>query len=278
MGLTDREKTVLHEIYEWEQKLFRLEPNDLQATYDKYVESTFSLLPEKVQHEFFSKIDTWLFHLHSMIQSSRVQHEAQERVLTEGRIFDDTISHIGDMKKLNIDQLQYIANRQIALHCLYSFAQGGLAGTGNAVFLGTDLLAAAVIHLKIVQLLAMIYGNDVQKPFEMMTSLKVFYSGSLPARMQGNSWRQLLDEWKSADKPYFFDGSEEIVDHAWIDHMIKQVFKYSAILAFRRKKLQGIPFISIGIGAGANYRMTKRVTEFAHKYYQLRYLLEKENG
>ena len=87
-----------------------------------------------------------------------------------------------------------------------------------------------------------------------------------------------MDEWKSADKPYFFDGSEEIVDHAWIDHMIKQVFKYSAILAFRRKKLQGIPFISIGIGAGANYRMTKRVTEFAHKYYQLRYLLEKENG
>jgi hypothetical protein len=278
MELTERDKQVLSEISEWEQKLYRCQGNDLQLTYDKYLEQAFSLLPEQVQEEFFSKIDTWMFHLHSMIQGSQMQQEAQERILSAGRIFDERIAEISDMKRLKIDQLQYIAKRQIALHRLYSFTQGGLAGTGNALFLGTDFLVAAIINLKAVQMIAMTYGNEVQKPFEMMTALKVFYSASLPVRLQGKSWEELFNEWKTAEKQYFFNGSEEVVDHAWFDQPIKQLLKSLAILSFRRKKLQGIPLISIGIGAGLNYRLTKRITDFTHNYYTLRYLLEKENG
>jgi hypothetical protein len=32
----------------------------------------------------------------------------------------------------------------------------------------------------------------------------------------------------------------------------------------------------MAIGAGANYQLTRKVTELANKYYQLRYLREKE--
>ncbi len=48
------------------------------------------------------------------------------------------------------------------------------------------------------------------------------------------------------------------------------------ILLFRRKVIQGIPLISMAIGAGANYQLTRKVTDLAHKYYQYRYLKEKE--
>jgi len=48
------------------------------------------------------------------------------------------------------------------------------------------------------------------------------------------------------------------------------------IALFRRKMIQGMPLVSIAIGAGANYQLTRKVTELAHKYYQYRYLKEKE--
>lgn len=278
MDLTERDKVVLSEIQEWVNSLYSYQPNDLQLTYDKYLDRVFSLLPEGVQDEFFSTVDTWMFHLHSMIQGTKMQHDAQERILSAGRIFDEHIAQVSDMKYLTIDQLQYIANQQIALHRFYSFSQGGLAGSGNALFLGTDILTTAIINLKAVQLIAMIYGNEVQKPFEMMTSLKVFHSASLPLRMQGQSWEQLLNEWKSAEEHYFYDGTEELTDFSWLDQPIKQLLKSLSIILFRKKKLQGIPLLSIGIGAGYNYKLTRKITDFAHKYYQIRYLLEKEKG
>lgn len=278
MDLTERDKVVFSEIQEWVNSLYSYQPNDLQLTYDKYLDRVFSLLPEGVQEEFFSTVDTWMFHLHSMIQGTKMQHDAQERILSAGRIFDENIAQVSDMKYLTIDQLQYIANQQIALHRFYSFSQGGLAGSGNALFLGTDILTTAIINLKAVQLIAMIYGNEVQKPFEMMTSLKVFHSASLPLRMQGESWEQLLNEWKSAEEHYFYDGTEELTDFSWLDQPIKQLLKSLSIILFRKKKLQGIPILSIGIGAGYNYKLTRKITDFAHKYYQIRYLLEKEKG
>ena len=50
-----------------------------------------------------------------------------------------------------------------------------------------------------------------------------------------------------------------------------------AIVLFKKKLIQGIPFISMAIGAGANYQLTRKVTDFAHKYYQMRYF-DRERG
>ena len=49
--------------------------------------------------------------------------------------FKKDLQNIEDLRKLDIDQLQYIAMQQIARHRLYSFAQGGLAGTGGTLLL-----------------------------------------------------------------------------------------------------------------------------------------------
>jgi hypothetical protein len=274
--LTERENKLLAEIKEWEQELYKYEPNDLILTYEKYLERAFTLLPEKTQKEFFSVLDTWLFHLHSLIQGSQLQHDAKERILAAGRVFSENITQVEDLKQLSIDQLQYIAQQQIARHRLYSFTQGGLSGTGGPILLGTDIPAIAVINLRVVQLIAMTYGYQVNNPFEMMTSLKVFHSATLPARMQGQGWDQLMNELESADDYYFYEGEDELIDPSWIEQPLKQILKALSILLFKNKTLQGIPFVSMAIGAGMNYQLTRRVTDFAHKYYQMRYLLEKE--
>jgi hypothetical protein len=275
MALTEREGIVFGEIKAWEDKLYGYEPNDLELTYDKYVEWSFTLLPEKVQKDFFSVLDTWLFHLHALIQGSQLQHDAKDRILAAGRIFDGNIESIEDMKNLTIDQLQYIAEQQIARHRLYSFAQGGLSGTGGTLLLGTDIPAIAVINIRVVQLIAMTYGYEVNNPFEMMTSLKVFHSATLPSRLQGKGWEQLLIELRETGEYYFYDGKDELTDITWLEQPLKQLLKALTIVLFRRKTLQGIPVVSMAIGAGMNYQLTRKVTDFAHKYYQLRYLLEK---
>lgn len=277
MPLNEREESVLTGIQEWENKLLNYEPNDLEMVYDKSLERSFSLLPEEVQQQFFSAMDSWLFHLHALIQGSQLQMDAKERILTAGRVFHSDIETIEDLKQLTIDQLQYIAQQQIARHRLYSFAQGGIAGSGSSLMLGTDIPAMAVINLRAVQLIAMTYGFEVNTPFEMMSSLKVFHAATLPPRMQGSAWEELKNELKNQEEFYFYEGKEELTDITWVEQPMKQLFKAMAIYFFRRKSVQGIPFISMAIGAGTNYQLTRKVTDFAHKYYQMRYLYRKNN-
>ncbi|MED1469358.1 EcsC family protein [Bacillus salipaludis] len=276
MPLSNREKNVLKEIREWENHLFSYEVNDFQLTYEKYLERSFLLLPKTVQKKFFLLVDNWLFHLHGMIQGSQLQMDAKERILSSGRIFYKELEKIDDLKKLDINQLQYIAQQQIAKHRLYSFAQGGLSGTGGTLLLGMDIPAMAVINLRAVQLIAMTYGFEVNTPFEMMTSLKVFHTATLPPRIQKDGWAALMNELDGNDDFYFYQGNEEITDITWLEQPVQQLLKAMVIALFRKKLIQGIPLVSMAIGAGANYQLTRKVTEVAHKYYQLRYLKEKE--
>lgn len=277
MAWTERDHRIQQELTEWENKLLTYQPNDFELTYEKYVEKTFALLPENIQSQFFNLLDDWLFHLNALIQGSQFQLDAKDRILTTGRIFEPTIEQVMDMRNLDIDQLNYIVKQQISRHRLYSFAQGGLSGTGGTILLGADLPAMAVINLRAVQLIAMGYGFEINTPFEMMTSLKVFHIATLPPRLQMEGWQELKAELINADD-YFFEGNEKLTDVSWIEQPIKQLLKAIAILVFRKKFLQGIPLVSMAIGAGSNYYLTKKVTDFAQKYYQMRYLLQKNQG
>jgi len=276
MPLTERETKVLQNIAEWSNQLYRYQPNDFELTFDKYLDQSFSLLPESVQTQFFSLLDTWLFHLHALIQGSQLQMDAKERILTAGRIFVPGIAKIEDLRELSIEQLQYIAEQQIARHRFYSMVQGGLTGTGGSLVLGSDIPAMAVINLRVVQLIAMTYGYEVNTPFEMMTSLKVFHGATLPSRLQGRAWEVLLDDLNEHQTYYFYEGNEEITDIIWMEQPIKQVLKAIVISLFKKKTMKGIPLVGIGIGASTNYLFTRKVTDFTHKYYQMRYLREKE--
>lgn len=274
--LTERESKVLENIAQWSNQLYQYEPNDFELTFDKYLDKSFSLLPEDVQSQFFSLLDTWLFHLHALIQGAQLQMDAKERILTAGRIFNAEITNIDQLRELNIEQLQYIAEQQISRHRFYSMVQGGLSGTGGSLMLGSDIPAMAVINLRVVQLIAMTYGYEVNTPFEMMTSLKVFHGATLPSRLQGRAWEELLNDLNQHQTYYFYEGNEDITDITWMEKLIKQMFKAIVISMFKKKTMKGIPIIAIGIGASTNYLFTRKVTDFAHKYYQMRYLMEKE--
>ena len=275
MPLTDREKKVLDELTHWESKLYSYEPNDFELAYDRYLDRSFSMLPEEVQERFFSLFDSGLFHLHSLIQGSQLQMDAKERILAAGRIFQPDLETIQDLRDLPIEQLEFIAGQQIARHRIYSFVQGGLSGSGGKLVLGSDMPAMAVINLRIVQLIAMTYGFEVNTPFEMMVALKVFHTATMPSRMQSSGWTELKNDLDQAEDYYFYQGSDDLTDVTWLEQPIKQIFKGMAIMLFRKKHLQGMPVISMAIGAGANYQLTRRVTDFAHKYYQMRYFKEK---
>lgn len=276
MSLTDREKNILQEIHDWEDKLYHHEANDFQLMYDKYLERSFQMLPEKVTVQIFSSLDNWLFHLHALIQGTELQQNAKERILANGRLFDNSIQSIEDMRTLSIDQLQYIADQHSARHRLYSFVQGGISGTGETVLLGLDIPGIAVINLRAVQLIAMAYGSEINTPYEMMTALKVFHTSILPVRLQSQGWQELKEEIPYSDDRYFYEGNENLASVAWLEQLLNQILKGVAIILFRKKLIQGIPFVSMAVGAGVNYQLTKKVTDFAQKYYQMRYLIQKK--
>ncbi|SNS67672.1 EcsC protein family protein [Bacillus sp. OK838] len=276
MEFTNREIKIWNEISEWQENLYQYERKDLSALYDKWLEQGFDLLPDNVQQQFFEKLDTWLFHLHAMVQSSQIQIDARERILASARLFNEDIETLDDLNHLSIDQLNYIANQHIAKHRLYSFAQGGVSGSGSLLLLGSDIPAMTVINVRIVQLIAMSYGVEVNTPFEMMMALKVFNAGAMPKRLQGMAWEELIREVQNAEDDYFYLGIEELTNPTWMEQPLKQLLKAVSITVFRKKLVRGIPFISMAIGAGANYQMTRNVSEFAQKFYQYRYLQMKK--
>lgn len=276
MALSELERKVLDEIKDWEEQLLNYEPNDFQMAFERYLDRSFSLLPKSLQNQFFSAVDTWLFHLNGMIQGSDLQMQAKERILTTAKVFQNDIRTISDLKNLDFGQLQYIADQQIARHRLYSLAQGMLAGTGGPLLLGMDIPAIIVINLRVIQLTAFAYGVELNTPIEIMTLLKIFYTATLPAHLQKQGWHALMEEMNVHQTAFFYEGKDEIVDIKWIQQPLLQLLKATVIAVFRKRVIQGIPLVSMAIGAGANYQLTKKVTSFAQNYYRLRYFKEKE--
>lgn len=275
MEWSERDEQVLEEIRQWQDSLYDYEANDLENTYVKWLDSAFSTLPIEVQEQFFQKLDGWLFHLHSLLQGSQLQNDARDRILKTARAFNQDIDSIQDLHYLNIDQLHYIATQHAGRHQFYSFIQGGMSGTGGAAALSADLPAMAVINLRSAQLIAISYGFDVQTPFEMMTSLKVFHAATLPARLKAEAWEELMEDLERKENDYFYNGTEKLTDYTWMEGPLKHMLKGVVITMFRNKRLSGMPLISMAVGAGVNYQFTRKMNDFAEKYYQYRYLSRK---
>jgi len=279
MGLTEREEKVILELNEWSEQFNQYEQTDIEMTYNKWVEGSFELIPEEIRKEFFTKVDNMLFHLQAGIQGTQIQMDARQRIITSARVFDDNIDQLADMNRLSIDKLAYLADRHIAKHRIYSLAQGGLSGTAGVLLLGTDIPTMTMINLRAVQLIAMTYGYEINTPYEMMNSLKVFHAATLPKRLKHQGWSELIDELDYPQtQPYYYEGSEELTDETWMQEPLKQLIKGLVIILFRKKVIQGVPVIGMVIGASMNYQFTRQVTEFAHKYYQYRYLKDKEGN
>ncbi|NSL51295.1 EcsC family protein [Calidifontibacillus erzurumensis] len=276
MKWSDREKQVYQDIASWERTLFEYIPSDIERTIDKWVEASFNKLDENIKEQFFKNLDQWLFHLHAFIQGSDSQIQAKEHLLKSARVLDESIKKISDMKRLTIDQLSYLADQQIAKYRIYSLMQGGLAGTGG-ILLGVDIPAIIVLNLRAVQNIALVYGYDVNIPFEMMTSLKVFHAATLPKRMRAEGWSKLLEEAQQFDEQlyYFYEKDEQLTNESWLEQPLIQIMKSIVIMMFRKKLIQGLPLIGMAVGAGMNYRLSRQVTEFANRYYQMRYLIDK---
>ncbi len=273
MAWTKREEKIWEDLQEWRQSLFEYETTDLENTYDKWLNHAFSLLPESLQIEFVERVDGWLFHLNSLLRGTKLQSEASERILHTARAMNDEVHSLADMNKLSIDQLTFLAKQQAARHRLYSFVQGGMTGAGQPLWIGSDFLATLIINLRSVQLTAMSFGDDVQSPASLFETLKVFHAATLPDRVRMLGWEDLMDDLHKGDKQFYYRDDRQIVDQTWIDELLKHILKICLIVTFSKKKLFDLPVISIAIGAGANYKLTRKVTDFSLKYYQYKQLL-----
>jgi hypothetical protein len=278
MPLTEREEQIWQEIDAWEQNYFTYEPTDFGRAYEKWTASQMEHLSEEMKEKIGEYVDSVLFHIHALIQNSQFQMDTKQRLLSEARVFRDDIFEVEDLKKCTIDQLSYMADQQIARSRLLSLSQGGLAGTGGLLFLGTDFPATVALGIRSVQSIAMQYGYDIQRPSEMMHSLKVYHAATMPKRFQQEKWDDLMEEIRKDEDPIFYAGTDVISDISWMSHPLKQIVKMMAIMLLRKKLTQGLPIFGMALGAILNYQQARKVTEIAHKFYQKRYLFEKYNS
>ncbi|RPF55351.1 EcsC family protein [Aquisalibacillus elongatus] len=266
------EERILKSLHQWEGEIKQYNTNDFERMYELWTQSMFHKIPDHYQQKFFELTDQWFLYTYAFLQGTSYQINAQERILQTARTFHDDIQNISDLKKLRVEQLTYLADQQLAKSRVYSFTQGGITGTGGWFLLGVDFPLMVTLNLRSVQLIGSSFGYDMNNPIEMVLALKVLHGGILPRRLKYEAWEELKRE--SSELETIMKYEALLTDHTWFEQPINQVFKTLAIVMFRKKLFQGIPLISVGIGAFSNYKLAKDVTDFAKHFYQYRHLNE----
>ncbi|MDQ0255027.1 hypothetical protein J2S74_002409 [Evansella vedderi] len=277
MSWTERERQVFSDIKSWENLHFYGKGTDFSRTYQKMVNAGFQTFGSDWNRRMLKRLDDFLFHLQAIVQQGRFDKQVRDNLFSQGRIFRSDIHTIEDMKKLSIDQLRFIAKKQLARQRLVALGQGGLTGLGGVIFTLSDLPLMLAINLRTVQLMALTYGYDLRKPYEMMYVLKVFHAISLPHPLQKDAWDQLFDEMKETDEDWiFYEGDDDITSQGWLQQPLNQILKLFIVMFARRKLVQGIPVFGIAAGASFNYQFARHITDASHAFYQKRWLIEKE--
>jgi hypothetical protein len=278
MGLTIEEKNLLRKIEEWKNREWANAANDFNQTYDQWIDEAFSLLPDPIRKKWSDRLDEWFLLLQLAIQERRAFTDRLNKIIDEARMMDPNVETVSDMKKLPISVGNFLADRQIATHRMYTLFQGGLTGSGKNLFLFADIPVLYFLNMRAVLLIAASYGFDPKSPFETVLALRVFLASTLPKRFQSRLWEELLEEVREGNFPYFTDDPEPFGGEKWLNPLISQLWKMAAIRLFRKDRTEQIPVFSLAIGMGWNYAFSKKVTEFARKFYQYRRLMEKIGG
>jgi hypothetical protein len=261
-------------LAQWEEKLYTYEPSQFSNALDVWVDKAFDLFPSETKELFFTQIDTWLFHLHGFIQQSSFQQQAAERILRMAQSYDEEIEVLEDIRSLSLAKKAFIAEQQIAKQKLYAVVQGGMTGTGKLSTLAVDIPAFAALNIRTTQLVAMSYGYRASTPLEMIKSLQLFYSATIPKKYQHERWQTLKTEL-GQDSDHYFDALSE-KDHptVWLQQPLMHLLKLLFVVIVGRKKTNSIPLVGMLTAAGTNYYWTKEVAEFSHFYYMMRHMIE----
>ncbi|WP_179298860.1 EcsC family protein [Evansella halocellulosilytica] len=277
MSWTNREETVWNDIIQWETNELDHTGTDISKTYQRWLDKSIEMLDPKWKKKMLTTLDSILFHLHATVQQGRFDQQAMDFILTQARVFNSQIETVEDMKMLSIDQLRFIAKKQLAKQRLTSFAQGGLTGIGGIVFTLSDLPLMLAINLRTVQLTSLTYGYDLRKPYEMMLVLKLFHAISLPQHLRKQAWDQLINEVSASGEQFmFYEGEEDVTTQAWLQKPLHNIAKLVFLSFARKKVIQGIPVLGIALGATMNYQFSYLISESAHMFYQKRLLLERK--
>ncbi|GEL76871.1 EcsC family protein [Tenuibacillus multivorans] len=269
------EERITRSIAQWEKGLEQHVTNDFERIYEIWIQNMFSSIPSSYQNKIFETMDQWFLYTYTFLQGTNMQLTAKDRILQTARSFDDRIEEISDLKTLSVEQLTYLADQQLSKSRVYAFTQGGLTGTGGWLLLGIDFPLIVTMNLKSVQLIGTCYGYDMNNPLEMIMALKVLHAGILPQRFQHEAWEKL--KYDMEDIETIMEDESLLVDRSWAEQPVNQIFKVLAIVMFRKKLVQGVPLVSVGIGAVSNYRLAKQVTNFAKHFYQYRFIKEQTN-
>ncbi|WP_152445450.1 EcsC family protein [Bacillus sp. THAF10] len=264
----------MQELAQWEETLATYEPSQFSETLDYWIEKAFDLLPQEKRDLFFAQIDTWLFHLHGFIQQSSFQSQAEERIVSMAKSYDETIQTIEDIKELKLSQKVFIAEQQISKQKLYSVIQGGMTGTAKLSTIAVDLPAFAALNIRTTQLVAMSFGYRSSSPIEMVKSLQLFYSATIPKKYQYERWLELKEDLEQEKDSYFDVLSEKDHPTVWLQQPLLHLMKLLFVAVVSGKRINNLPFLGMLTAAGTNYYWTKEVAAYSKHYYMMRHFIE----
>ena len=192
---------------------------------------------------------------------------------------DGKVAKISDLRKVNLEVCDDLANSVHNWALAFATAEGGAAGFFGIAGMAVDIPSLVTFSLRSIHKVGLCYGyeaksNDDEKfilsvlsaagannPTEKMTAIATMRS--IQQMIMKTTWKKMAET--AAQKTF----SKEAGVLA-----IKNLAKQLGINITKRKALQAIPFIGAGIGAAMNAQYVNDICWAARRSFQKRWLDE----
>jgi len=260
---TDYEKSEFKDIQKWENEPPNIVSHALGVVSTPVVWLAQKLVPQKA-------IEGCL----------NLANAAGSALADTGDILrDGKVAKISDLRKVNLEVCDDLANSVHNWALAFATAEGGAAGFFGIAGMAVDIPSLVTFSLRSIHKVGLCYGyeaksNDDEKfilsvlsaagannPTEKMTAIATMRS--IQQMIMKTTWKKMAET--AAQKTF----SKEAGGLA-----IKNLAKQLGINITKRKALQAIPFIGAGIGAAMNAQYVNDICWAARRSFQKRWLDE----
>ncbi len=242
LDATSYKKIAVQELRSW-QKSMQRRPSIIGQGVREMQASLNRLIPRRIQDAIAKAM------------------EKMTRAVISGAGF---ITANPQLTSASLADMEKVVRQKIKFYRSTAAVEGGVTGYGGFLLGLTDLPLWLSIKMKMLFEIAAAYGFDIKDPGERIYVLYIFQITFSSQKHRNKVFKMMVD-WETVGKHMTTDMNQ----HDWQTYW--EEYRDNLDLA---KLLQLVPGIGAVVGSMVNYRLTKKLGDFAMNAYRMRLELQ----
>ena len=269
MRLTAYEKSVQHEIEEWQ----RGDASVLMQALNWAMKPMDWVVERVVPADVIDQASDAVGHFLSMLSdASEWTYDAND-VLESARSLGLDVNDVEAMRDEDMEKLDKLARSHFTQNAVLAAVEGGGTGLGGAFLIAADIPLLFTINFRLIQQIGVSYGFLLQDPSFRPLMLSIYNVASSGSREAKNgALREISVAAAAFANNLAYKGRVRGTFQDQNRHLPREIAKNIV----GRKLGQTIPIAGAAVGAGINYWFTQETAETTYMLFRALYLERKE--